>query len=83
MSSLNHYRKKIDSIDKKIVALLKSRFEVAKQISNFKKSSKIRIADKKRELEVLSGIKKYSKSHWRFLTIIFKKIIDYSKKLQK
>ena len=83
MNSLDHYRKKIDSIDKKIVSLLKARFEVAKLISSFKKSGKIGIADKKRELEVLSNIKKYSKSHQKFLTIIFKKIIAYSKKLQR
>ena len=83
MNSLNHNRKKIDGIDKKIVRLLNARFEVAKQISNFKKSSKIGIADRKREFEVLSNIKKYSKSHQKFLTVIFKKIIAYSKKLQR
>jgi monofunctional chorismate mutase len=83
MNILNHYRKKIDNIDKKIVKLLKSRFEVARQVSNFKKNNKIRIADKKRELEVLSNIKKYSKKHQKFLAGIYKKIISYSKKLQK
>ena len=83
MGELDHYRKKIDVVDKKIINLLNSRFQIAKKISDFKKSSKIGIADKKREFEVLSNIKKYSKSHQKFLTVIFKKIIAYSKKLQR
>jgi chorismate mutase len=83
MGSLGRYRKKIDGIDRRIIRLLKSRFETAKMISDFKKSNKIRIADKKRELEVLGNIKKHSKDHGEFLTVIFKKIIGYSKKLQR
>lgn len=83
MSNLGSYRKKIDNIDRKIVKLLKSRFETAKKISRFKKASNIKIEDKKRESEVLISIKKYSKSHQKFLIGAFKKIISYSKKLQK
>ncbi|MBI2659643.1 chorismate mutase [Candidatus Woesearchaeota archaeon] len=83
MGELDHYRKRIDGIDKKIAKLLNSRFLIAGKISSFKKSSKIMVTDKKRELKVLSNIKKYSKSHQKFLTVIFKKIIACSKKLQR
>ena len=83
MDRLSSCRKKIDSIDRKIVGLLKSRFKIASRISSLKKSGNIRIADKKRELEVLGNVKMRSRNHHKFLIVIFKKIISYSKKLQK
>ena len=83
MSSLGDYRKKIDCIDRKIAGLLKSRFETVKKISKFKNAHKLKVTDKQRELKVIKNIRKYSKSHRKFLIGIYKDIINYSKKLQK
>ena len=82
MDKLSGYRKKIDAVDRDITNLLLLRFKLVKQIANHKKKNKIRITDKKRELQVLKNIKKYSKSN-QFIVNIFKNIINYSKKIQK
>ena len=83
MNKLDYYRKKIDLIDKNIIKLLPQRFKLAKQIGDYKKKNKIKVVDKKRELQVINGIKKYSNKHKKFILDIFKKIINYSKKIQK
>ena len=82
MSKLNDFRKKIDAIDRNMVKSLSLRFSLAKQIASYKKENNIRITDKKRELQVMKNIKKYSKSN-QVIIKIFKNIITYSKKLQK
>ena len=81
MGKLAFYRKKINVIDRKIVKLLLLRFNLIKQIANYKKKNKIKITDKKREFHVMKNIKKYSKSN-QFIINIFKNIINFSKKLQ-
>ena len=83
MGSLKYYRSKIDNIDKKISKLLLLRFNLAKKISKYKKSNKIKIIDRKRELQVIKNIKKHSKRHEKFMKNIFKSIISYSRRLQK
>ena len=83
MESLQKLRKKIDSIDRKIVDLLLNRFELAKNIGKYKKSRKIIIEDKKRELRIIENVQKSSGKNKEIISQIFKKIIDYSKKLQK
>ena len=81
MKKLEYYRKKIDIIDRDIVKFLLLRLKLVKQMASYKKSNKINITDKKRELQVIKNIKKYSKSN-KFIIDIFKKIIYYSKKIQ-
>ena len=83
MGSLKDHRKKIDRIDRKIAKLLLLRFGAVKRISSIKKLGNRKITDKKRESEVLSNVKKNSKQHQRFILDVFKKIIMYSKKIQK
>ena len=83
MGKLKYYRDKIDSIDRDIVKLLLFRFKIVERISHYKKINKINAIDKKRELEVVNNIKKYSnKNNQKFIIKIFKDIINYSKKLQ-
>ena len=84
MDKLRLYRKKVDEIDKKIVRLLMLRFRLMKHISTYKKTKKIKVLDKKRELRVLENIRKFSDNkHKTFVTHIFKSIIKYSKRLQR
>jgi len=84
MDKLKYYRKDVDLIDKKIIKFLLSRFQLIKQISDYKRRNKIKIADKIRELQVIGNVKKYSdKKHRKFIINIFKDIINYSKKIQK
>ncbi len=84
MGKLLTYRKKINVIDRNIVKLLLKRFDLAKQIGNYKSRNKMKIIDKKREMQVINNIKKYSnKENKKFITNVFKNIINYSKKIQK
>ena len=84
MDKLKSYRERIDVIDKKIVKLLSLRFNLAKQISSYKKKNKFEITDKKRELRVIKNIEKFSnKKHQKFMVRVFKNIINYSKRIQK
>ena len=83
MGKLKYYRDRIDSIDRNIVKLLLFRFKIVKRISRYKKINKLDAIDKKRELQVMKNIKKYSnKSNQKFIIKIFKNIINYSKRLQ-
>lgn len=84
MDKLDYYRKKIDAIDRGIVKLLLSRFRIAMLIASYKKNEKMGITDRKRELEVIKNIRKYSgKKHRNIMSYVFKDIMAYSKKLQK
>ena len=84
MNGLKYYRGKIDDIDKKIVKLLTSRLNLVRGISKFKKANKIKVVDKKRESQVIGNIKKLSnKKHQKFVIDVYKKIINYSERLQK
>ena len=83
MSKLAIYRKNIDEIDKNIIKFLMLRFYLIRKIAIHKRIYKIKVLDKKRELQVLNNIKKFSKQHQKFIVGIFKNIINYSKKIQK
>ncbi len=84
MGKLHELRKKIDLIDVDIVKLLLLRFRLAKSIGKYKKSMKVKITDKKRELQIIKNIKiaKDNKNQ-KFIAGLFKKIIKHSKNLQK
>ena len=84
MNMLKAHRKRIDAVDKKIVKLLLLRFNLVKLIASYKKKNKLKITDKKRELQIIEHIKKYSnKKHQKLIVRIFKGIINYSKKMQR
>ncbi len=75
--NLNTLRKKIDIIDKKLIALLKRRFLLAQKIGRFKIEKNLSVVDEKREEEIMEQIKKTE------LKKIFKLIIKESKKVQQ
>lgn len=67
-------RNKIDEIDKQIISLLDERMSVCREIGKIKKLNKIKITDKKREMEILSRAGDFKG--------IYKEIIDICKKAQ-
>ena len=84
MRRLEIYRERIDEIDRNIVKLLIMRFTLVKKIRDYKKWNKISITDKKREQKVINNAKKHSnKENIYFIGQFFKKIINYSKKLER
>jgi len=76
MDNIENLRKKIDEIDKKLLALLAKRKENIQKIAKVKGTTK-KIKDQQREQEIIA------KCETEFQKNIFKKILQESKKLQK
>lgn len=53
---INELRNKIDSIDTKLVELLKERLDIATSIAEYKKENKLPVLDRKRERELLNKV---------------------------
>jgi chorismate mutase/prephenate dehydratase len=77
MQDLSQLRQKIDKVDTNILALVRERMAIVKNMRAFKKKHKIQIIDKKRERIVLLKAKTPSEK------AILKKIIAESKKAQR
>lgn len=78
-------RAKIDQFDGQIVKLIAQRFNVAKKIGMIKKINKMKIADNKRELDVifeLSNLATNLNINSKFIKHIYKLIINESKRMQ-
>ena len=83
MDKIEYLRKNIDEIDRNIVRLLVLRFKLIMQIGKYKKEKGIGVVEKKREYEILKNVKFFSDLPYKsFIVGIFKKIINYSRKLQ-
>lgn len=74
MGKLNHCRKKIDEIDRNIAKLFLLRFNIVKEIAHHKKTNKIKITDRKRELDILKNVIKYPNNHKNFWHTFSKKL---------
>ena len=83
-SKIEDYRKKIDSIDKKVLELLNRRAKIAIKIGEIKKINKIKVKAPERERKILENLKKINSGPFSDQAIqkIFKTIIIESRKLQ-
>ena len=85
-NKLEDLRKEIDKCDKKIVELLVKRFEIVKQIGEFKKQNNIPVIDNNRfqkvleKVENIASIQGISKD---FIKEIYNFIHKYSCELEK
>ena len=75
-------RIRIDNLDKKLLQLLKKRFELTKEVGKIKKIKNLTIEDKKRENEIIENKIKNSNLNSKFIKEFFKLIFKESKKLQ-
>lgn len=77
---LDNYRKKIDDIDKEIVALFKDRIDIAESISEFKQKNDMPIFQSERENEVIDKISKNCPKDLKSsCEVLFENIMDISK----
>ena len=86
MNSLKKQRKNIDSIDKRIIALLSKRFRTAKKLKKLKKQQNLKITDRQREKEVIDNARVMAKHHDiepEFAEELFRKIIKYTREKQR
>ena len=82
---INKLRKEIDKIDQDLIALLKNRFSIAKEIGQVKTSNSFGINDIDRENKIIKNlsIKANNDLKEEDISIIFKLIFSISKNLQK
>lgn len=82
---LQKYRKKIDKLDKKIVAILSKRMHVIEVIAQIKQENGLPVLQKEREEEHLHDILikcNESKSCKSYIHNIFEAIFEESRKIQ-
>ena len=82
---INKLRKEIDKIDQDLIALLKNRFSIAKEIGQVKTSNSFGIDDIDREKKIIKNLSIKANNHLKEEDIsnIFKLIFSISKNLQK
>ena len=85
MKDLNSLRNKIDKIDNEIIDLLNDRFDVVKEIGEYKKENNIPVEDKAREKIILQILDtKLSNSPYKEeIKNIYKELFTQSKNKQK
>jgi len=86
MDPLKDVRKKISTIDIKIIALLAKRKNLVSKVGRIKKKHSISITDKLRESTILkkySSLAKKKGLDSKLVQKIFKSLISYSKSIEK
>ena len=86
-NKLLEYRDKIDAIDGEIVRLLAERFDIAKEVAEYKKSNNLPIFQADREAEILRRISEQlsgeNRRYREYILDLYKIILDKSKIVQK
>ena len=83
---MQQLRKKIDEIDKKIIALVAKRQKLIFQIAELKRMKKLSVHDKKREAEVFGKIEDLALKHdlsLPFISDLYDVIFRESRRIQK
>ncbi|MDB4219767.1 MAG: chorismate mutase [Emcibacteraceae bacterium] len=85
-SKLDEYRKSIDNIDAAVINMLAERFKITQKVGAHKAKHKLEPADKKRESEQISRLRKLSEDAQldpnfseKFLDFIIEEVIHHHK----
>lgn len=84
-SSIDHWREKIDDIDRSLVELLNARAQCADEIGKIKERLGMPAYSPKREQDVLDNIMKHNNGPLSDLALrrLFERIIDESRALER
>lgn len=85
MENIEHWRNKIDAIDRQLVELLNERARYADEIGKIKERLGMEAYSPKREKEVLDNIMRHNAGPLNDLALrrLFERIIDESRKLER
>jgi chorismate mutase len=85
MNTIDHWREKIDEVDRKLVALLNKRAGYVDEIGRIKEHMGLEAYSPKREEQVLENVLKENKGPLApdALRRLFERIIDESRKLER
>ncbi|MFH1402801.1 MAG: chorismate mutase [Candidatus Altiarchaeota archaeon] len=80
--AIEDLRKKIDSMDDKILGMIEERVDLAKRIGIVKRKKNLPIEDADREGEVLARMARKTRLKKDFVRKIFEDIISYCREVQ-
>ncbi|MDM8212661.1 chorismate mutase [Enterococcus hirae] len=81
--NLAAYRRKIDQLDRELVALLEARMEISQKVGRYKKTHQLPVLDEGREKELLEKLRKLSAPEYQnAVTAIYQTILQTSRELQ-
>ncbi len=83
--TLAHFRRKIDQLDRRLVALLNRRARAAEHIGRLKRKTRMAIYEPRRESRILDNVRRSNRgplSH-RQLSDIYRRIIRAMRALQR
>ncbi|HNW82678.1 MAG TPA: chorismate mutase [bacterium] len=78
-TEIEQLRKKLDSIDDSISALLSERVDIALKIIDIKKASGLPVEDLNRESEILKRVSLKNPAVAPLLKVVFRRIFDWVK----
>ncbi len=81
--TLESYRQQLNEIDEELIRLLEKRFEISKQIGQWKKQNNKPIEDLEREKQIIESKTKLSQLPKQFIKELFQLIFRQSKEVQK
>lgn len=76
---LNKYRAEIDQLDHQIIQLLDKRFEVTKQVGEYKAKNNLPILNQDREEEIIKQIKARGLAHEQQVIAVYAGLMNVSK----
>lgn len=81
--SIELLRKEIDAVDGELVALLKARFELSRAIGEEKKKLNRPVYDPAREEALLLRLEQQAAPYGGEVRVLYEKIMELSRKLQR
>ena len=81
--SIESMRKEIDAVDDQLVALLKARFDLSRAIGEEKKKKDLPVYDAEREVLLLSRLVEAAAPYGGEVRVLYEKIMELSRKLQR
>ena len=82
VEELSEWREKIDKLDNQLCKILEDRFELVKEVGNYKKDNGASIEDKEREMLVINSKIGKTKLSDDFTREVFELIMKESKRIQ-
>lgn len=83
MRNIDNIRKDINKVDENIIRLLRKRFDLSREVKEYKIAKKKPIFDPNREREILKKIRYNNRDYGLYFEKIYEKIMEESKNLQK
>lgn len=76
---LKQYRDQIDQIDEQLISLLDKRFEITKQVGDYKRANNIAILNHDREQQIINKIVTSDAKHPQQIIDVYQAIMSISK----